>query len=58
MTIAEHLLAIAEELETRVYRPRWVWEMVTGVYRAQSMDDDIAAFRRAAELAAKDHTNG
>ena len=57
MTISEHLLAIAEELERHIteYRVndwyRIANEIEIGLCASECVEDDIAAFRRAAELA-------
>ncbi len=60
MTIAQHLLAIAEELErnNKLVYPRWFDALVWGFDGDPDQGDYIAAFRRAASLAEKDHTNG
>lgn len=64
MSIAQHLQAIADELEREKRRLRKMWFTVAtenalheirNIYPALA-DETIAAFRRAAELADKERT--
>ena len=57
MTIAEHLLAIADELERDNYdaSPRWLMTLYRELRESFGhATQDAAAFRRAAELAAQE----